>query len=145
MDELIYILINALIGLFTGKQQKVAPPPIPPRRPANAPPGRPPVRPQQPQQQQIAPKRPPVPQARRPVASQKRVVVQPGATRPAAVMPKPAVLAMPAPVDAPPPTAHRPTTVINATSIRRMIHPETLRTQLVLMEILQPPLSLRDR
>ncbi|HUB27596.1 MAG TPA: hypothetical protein VL992_19385 [Tepidisphaeraceae bacterium] len=140
MDELIYILINALIGLFTGKQKNLAPPPTPPRRPANAPPGRPPVRPQQ-----IAPKRPPVPQAKRPLpAAQKRVVVQPVMTRPAAVMPKPTVIARPIAVEAPPPTAHHSFTTINSTVIRRLMLPRTLQTQLVLMEILQPPVALRE-
>jgi hypothetical protein len=143
MDELIYILINAIIGMFSGKQQNAPPPPMPPRRPANAPPplpGRPAVRPQQPSLQ-----RPPVPAARRPPVSQQRVAGRPVVARPPVVAPPPVKIVQPVAVEAAPPTAHHSFTTINATTIRRLMKPQTLRTQLVMMEILQKPLALRER
>jgi len=51
----------------------------------------------------------------------------------------------PRPIDAPPTSREKaPAATANAAALSRWLTPETLRSQFILTEILQPPLALRE-
>jgi hypothetical protein len=61
--------------------------------------------------------------------------------RQAVSTPPPAAPPSPRPAAAAPP---RPSAAVDAAALRRWLRPQTLRTQFILTEILQPPPALRE-
>jgi hypothetical protein len=153
MDELIYLIIRLIVGLFDGNKDKAPQgpgfpnlPPRPPAQPPALPPGAqrtltpdqvkeirqrltPPQPGQRPPpgQRQKPPKLPPLPVAK--------------AAAPVRAAPKVTPPAAPVPV----PPAARPTGAVDAAALRRWLKPQVLHNQFILSEIFQPPLALRER
>lgn len=153
MDELIYYLIQLLIGLFTdgGKGAKgPGYPTLPPRPPATPPPPG--------QRRPIPPSQQPQPQIRRKVTPPpKRPVVVTSPQPAPSTLPKvqfsalsvaaPASQAQArAPADRPAQqSTARSGARVNAAVLRRWLQPQTLQNQFMLTEIFQPPLALRAK
>ncbi|MGD0463616.1 MAG: hypothetical protein ABSB74_14110 [Tepidisphaeraceae bacterium] len=145
MDELIELIVRALIALFSGgseppQQPKIAPrvpPPLPQspaaRRPAQA---QPRPRPTAMQRQQAMLQE----MMRRGMAAKKPQKPVAPPPRPAAVPPRPSADSQASAR----PQASRPS--LSAAAIRQLVtsRPFALRTMFVLSEVIQPPLALRS-
>ena len=158
MDELFYILIKLIVGLFGGGDNAAKGPGFPNLPPRPPTPGNlPPRPPQVPQPMPRAPgqgQRQPQGQGfGRPQQAQRRPAPQQGTRRgapriSAPPLPPPVVVRAPteAPVTpVPPMTIKRQTSQgVNSDLLRRWLRPQTLRTQFIVTEIFQPPLALRE-
>lgn len=137
MEELIGLIIQALVELFSGGRNTPKPGAKPPPQRLAQPPIAPPTA-RQTVRRPIPTRKPQPP--RRPG----RMMIKPLPA--AAPVPRPVILpasAVRPPASPPPPPASPP---IRATAVRQLIRsrPASLRTICVLSEIIQPPLALRE-
>jgi len=143
MDELIELIVRALIALFSGRseqppQPKIAPrvPPPLPQSPGARRPASPRPRPATMQRQQAILQE----MMRRGMAAKKPQKPVAPPPRPAAVPPRPSADSQASAR----PQASRPS--LSAAAIRQLVtsRPFALRTMFVLSEVIQPPLALRS-
>jgi hypothetical protein len=142
MDEIIELLIRGLIALFSGGGgQKVTPPPVQKTQPTAQELARRALMPAKKtgQNRGRPQRRPGVPN------SPPKVAYPPGLRRAMATLPPPVPAKPPAPVTSVV-TAARTSPPITGTAIRQLIRtrPSAMRTIVVLSEVLQPPLALRE-
>lgn len=157
MDELIYILIKLIAGMFGGgdgvPKGPGYPNPMPPPRqppqpqrrpmPPGMPQGMPPGRPGAIRRPGSAKPPPPMPARSAPMMRRGKAAI----AQPAAPMPIPEQKVrqhlMPLPAPAPAPAAAKVASV-DAAALRRWLRPNVLRSQFILSEIFQPPLGMRE-
>jgi hypothetical protein len=158
MEELIVLIINGIAWLFRDRTPSRS---VTQRRPGQAPgwpaPGQQPARPLQQrggqQQRPLSQARPPVPRQAVAPPVRRRPPARPGSVVAAVAAPiitTPRQLPPATPVGQPPAVAKAKVPAVTAgssrvASIRRQLTPAALRQQIVLSEILRPPLALRDR
>ena len=150
MDELIYLLIKLIAGMFGGEDKPAQGPGRPggPGWPGGGAklPLRPPMTPGRPAGRPPQPARPT--QASGPMQTKTILAKMPPA-RVAARAPVAAPVAVPRPPMAPPksiapvPPPRTPGVKVDAVAIRRWLRPTSLHDQFILSEIFQPPISMR--